>query len=67
MSSGRYPSSSERKQYTEEEEKLLTWIRQCRSQPITYGESFFILKMYSYCLLHCHVHRRVKLCPVLLV
>jgi hypothetical protein len=46
MSSGGYLSSSERKQYTEEEQKVLTWIRQCRSQPITYGESFFIFNMY---------------------
>ena len=46
MSSGRYPSSSERKQYTEEEQKRLTWIRQYHSQPITYGESFFIFNVY---------------------
>ncbi len=40
MSSGGYPSSSssERKQYTEEDQKLLEWIRQYRSQPITNGE-----------------------------
>ncbi len=42
MSSGGYPSSSsEHKKYTEEDQKLIEWIRQYRSQPVTHGESSF--------------------------
>ena len=42
MSSEGYPSSSERKQYNEEDEKLLNFIRQYRSQSMPQGQLFHV-------------------------